>query len=89
MPDYISEPITNLNQSNYNLQNQPVIGQIRARTDKYKASVFRKAYSSGANRIVRIENLLPSMLSRADCFHSLGLLEILFLVSTIRMGLHY
>ena len=35
LPDYISEPIPNMNQSNYNLRNQPVIGQIRARTDKY------------------------------------------------------
>ena len=40
MPDYISEPIPNMNQSTYNLRNQPVIGQIRARTDKYKASFF-------------------------------------------------
>ena len=40
MPDYISEPIPNMNQSNYNLRNQPVIGQIRARTDKYRASFF-------------------------------------------------
>ena len=40
MPDYISEPILNMNQSNYNLRNQPVIGQIRARTDNYKASFF-------------------------------------------------
>ena len=29
-----------MNQSTYNLRNQPVIGQIRARTDKYKASFF-------------------------------------------------
>ena len=40
MPDYISEHIPNMNQSNYNLRNNPVIGQIRARTDKYKASFF-------------------------------------------------
>ena len=40
MPDYISEPIPNMNQSNYNLQNQPVIGQIKARTEKYRASFF-------------------------------------------------
>ena len=40
MPDYISEPIPNLNQSNYNLRKQPVIGKIRARTAKYKASFF-------------------------------------------------
>ena len=32
--------IPKMNQSNYNLRNQPVIGQIRARTDKYKASFF-------------------------------------------------
>ena len=40
MPDCISEPIPNLDQSNYNLRNQHVIGQIRARTDKYKARFF-------------------------------------------------
>ena len=40
MPDYISEPIPNPNQSNYNLRKQPVIGKIRARTAKYKASFF-------------------------------------------------
>ena len=40
MHDYISEPIPNMNQSNYNLRNQPVIGQIRARTEKFKASFF-------------------------------------------------
>ena len=40
MPDYSSEPIPNMNQSNYNLRNQPVIGQIRARTDKFKATPF-------------------------------------------------
>ena len=40
MPDYISEHIPNLNQSNYNLRKQPVVGKIRARTAKYKASFF-------------------------------------------------
>ena len=40
MPDYISETILNLNLSNYNLRKQPVIGKIRARTAKYKASFF-------------------------------------------------
>ena len=40
MPDYISEPIPNINQSYYNLRIEPVFGRIGARTDKYKARFF-------------------------------------------------
>ena len=40
MPDYISEPIPKLNQSNYNLRNQPFLGKLRVRTPKHKASFF-------------------------------------------------
>ena len=33
-PKYISESVPKLNWSNYAICNQPVIGQIRARTEK-------------------------------------------------------
>ena len=40
LPEYISESIPRLNQPIYTLRNQPAIGQIRTRTDKFKASFF-------------------------------------------------
>ncbi len=40
MPDYTRDPIPQLNQPNYAFRNQPVVGQIRARTEKYKSSFF-------------------------------------------------
>ena len=49
LPEYISESIPRLNQSNYTFRIQPVIGQIRARTEKFKASFLPTAYMSGVN----------------------------------------
>ena len=38
MPYYISEPIPKLSESKYTFRNQPVIGEIKARTEKSKAN---------------------------------------------------
>ena len=40
MPDYLRDPIPQLIQSYYAFRNKPVVGQIRARTEKYKSSFF-------------------------------------------------
>ena len=60
------EPMPNMNQSTYNLRSQPVFGQIRARTDKYKASFFLDSLLEWSKLDPEIRQ---SMLSRADCFY--------------------
>ena len=39
-PDYTRDPIPPLHGNNYPFRNPPVVGQIRARTEKFKSSFF-------------------------------------------------
>ena len=89
LPEYISESIPRLNQPIYTLRNQPAIGQIRTRTDKFKAIFFLIAYMSGVNLTLILERPLPSMCLRVNYFHILGLFLILFSVFMTLVGLLY
>ena len=40
LPEYTRDPVPQLQQSHYSLRNQDVIGQIRARTEKFKFSFY-------------------------------------------------
>ena len=40
LPEYTRDPVPQLQQSHYSLRNQDVIGQIRARTEKFKSSFY-------------------------------------------------
>ena len=39
-PDYTRDPIPSLNETTYPIRSRPVVGQIRARTEKFKASFY-------------------------------------------------
>ena len=39
-PDYTRDPIPPLNETTYPIRSRPVVGQIRARTEKFKASFY-------------------------------------------------
>ena len=39
-PDYTRDPIPQLHKANYTFRNQPAVGQIRARTDKFRTSFY-------------------------------------------------
>ena len=39
-PDYTRDPIPPLNETTYAIRSRPVVGQIRARTEKFKASFY-------------------------------------------------
>ena len=45
MPKYTMDPIPQLQQSQYSLRNQDVIGRIRARTEKFKSSFYPNCLS--------------------------------------------
>ena len=45
MPKYIMDPIPQIQQLQYSLRNQDVIGRIRARTEKFKSSFYPNCLS--------------------------------------------
>ena len=44
-PDYTRDPIPPLHENNYPFRNPPVVGQIRARTEKFKSSFYPHSLS--------------------------------------------
>ena len=80
LPEYFSESIPKLNESNNTLRNQTAIGQIRTRTEKFKASFFLTAYMIGVSLTLILESPLPSICLRVNYFHLLGLFLTLFSV---------
>ena len=40
LPDYTRDPIPPLNEASYPIRNRSVVGQIRARTERFKASFY-------------------------------------------------
>ena len=85
LPEYISESIPKLNQSNYTLHNQATIGQIWTRTEKFKARFFPNSLQSG----VDLTLILERMCLRVNYFHLLGLFLTLFSVFMTFMTFHY
>ena len=44
-PDYTRDPISPLHETGYPFRNQPVVGQIRARTEKFRSSFYPDSLS--------------------------------------------
>ena len=59
-PRYTKEPIPPLQQPNYSLRNQDVIGQIRGRTEKFLSSFYPNCISEW-NRLDPEVRLAPSV----------------------------
>ena len=60
MPKYTMDPIPQLQQSQYSLHNQDVVGRIRARTEKFKSS-FYPNYLSEWNELCPEIRTAPSV----------------------------
>ena len=59
-PEYTVDPISPLHQSQYHLRNQDIIGQLRARTDKFKSSFYPNCLSE-LNKLEPELRLAPSV----------------------------
>ena len=67
MPKYTMDPIQQLQQSQYSLRNQDVIGQIRARTEKFKSSFYPNCLSEWNELFPEIRTASSVLSSRKSC----------------------
>ena len=60
-PEYTRDPIPVLNELSYFLRNQPVVGQIRASTEKFKSSFFPNSSLEWNKLDPEIRDFFPSV----------------------------
>ena len=86
-PDYTRDPIPPLHETNYVFRNQPAVGQIRARTEKFRTSFYPNCLFEW-NKLDPVLRASTSVsIFKKNYFNRLGLLLTPYMVFTIPKGL--
>ena len=87
-PDYTRDPIPPLYENNYPFRNPSVVGQIRARTEKFKSSFYPHSLSEWNKLDPEIRESSSASILKKKLFLRLDLLLIPYMVFIIQKGLH-